>query len=213
MTASTLEVVLDWRYATKQFDPSAKITDANWKALEHAFLKSPSSYGLQPWKLLVVIDPELREKLKAVSWNQAQVTDASHYVVLASKEKMDAAHIARHVDRVAEMRGLNRATLTAYEGMMVGDLLKGPRASEVDAWARNQTYIAMGFLLQAAATLKIDACPMEGLDPKTYNELLNLEGTGYKTVASIAFGYRSPNDRYQFVKKVRFPHAEVIEYR
>jgi nitroreductase len=212
MKASELEEALQWRYATKQFDSNSKISTENWKVLEEAFLLCPSSYGLQPWKFIVVENKEIRKALRAASWDQSQVTDASHYVVLLIKEKMDEAHIARYVDRVAEVRGMDRADLKAYEEMMVGDLLKGARADKIESWAKNQTYIAMGFLLQAAAVLKIDSCPMEGLDPNVYDEILKMKGSGWATVASIAFGFRDTGDRYQRVKKVRFSIDQVIEH-
>jgi nitroreductase len=211
MNAKDLETALQWRYATKQFDPDQKISGTDWAALEQAFLLCPSSYGLQPWKFIVVQTPELREQLRTASWNQAQVTDCSHYVVLLYKEPVDMPFIAKHVDRVAEVRNIPREQLTRYELMMDGDLLKGARSAVVDHWAKNQGYIAMGFVLTAAAVLKIDACPMEGLDPIKYDEILGLAGTGYKTMASIAFGYRHANDRYQAIKKVRFPLADIIE--
>ena len=212
MNASDLESALNWRYATKQFDPSRKISDVNWKALEQALLLTPSSYGLQPWKFLVIQSQTLKEKLRAVSWNQAQVTDCSHYIVMLYKEKTDEAYVASHVDRTAEVREIERSKLQRYEEVMAEDLLKGPRASEIDFWAKNQTYIAMGFLLQAAAVLKVDACPMEGLDPSAYDDLLSLKGSGYLTLASVALGYRSSEDRYHALKKVRFPISKIIEY-
>ena len=212
MNATELESALRWRYATKQFDPNHKISNRHWNVLEDSLVYAPSSYGLQPWKFLIIENAELRQKLRAVSWNQSQVTDASHYVVMLYKEKLDRAHIAKFVDRTAEVRGLDRAELEKYEAMMVGDLLQGPKSETLDHWAKAQTYIAMGFLLQTAAILKIDACPMEGLDASEYDKLLNLEGSGFKTLGSVALGYRDANDRYQDLKKVRFPHSDVIEH-
>ncbi len=213
MAKQELQSALEWRYATKQFDSKRKISPGDWELLEESLLLSPSSYGLQPWKFIVVNDPSLREKLKAVSWNQSQVTDCSHYAVLLYKEKMDESHIARFIDRMVEVRGIDRAKLKAYEEMMIGDLVKGPRSQTIDTWAKCQTYIAMGFLMETAACLKIDACPMEGLDPHAYDDLLGVHGTGFKTVASVALGYRDAADAYQKVKKVRFLKDEVIEYR
>jgi nitroreductase len=213
MNASELHRSLHWRYATKQFDPKLLISDENWKALEEAFVFCPSSYGLQPWKFLVVKNPEIRKKLREKSWNQSQVEEASHFVVLQYKAELDEAHIARYVDRMAEVQGTDRANLSRYEQMMVGDLLKGPKFAGIESWAKNQVYIAMGFLLQAAASLGVDACPFEGLDPVAYDEILNSAGSGYKTAVAIAFGYRAPTDRYHAMKKVRFPQDQVIEYR
>jgi len=213
METFNLEKSLHWRYATKLFDSNRKILPETWKTLENALLLAPSSYGLQPWKFIVIEDSKLREKLKAVSWDQSQVTDCSHYVVLLYMEKMDRKHVSRFLDRMSLVRQLERPKLAAYEEVIVSDLLKGPRSAKIDTWAKCQTYIAMGFALQAAASLQVDACPMEGLDPEAYDEILGLKGSGFRTIASIAFGYRSASDVYQAAKKVRFEPHEVIEHR
>jgi nitroreductase len=213
MNAHELEQQLKWRYATKQFDSDQKISPEDWRVLEQSFLLAPSSYGLQPWKFIVVENQKLRESLKAVSWNQSQVTDCSHYVVLCAHQKIHGSYIASHIDQVAKIREISRDKLSKYEEMMAGDLLKGNRAQSLDSWARNQVYIAMGFTLQAAAVLKIDACPMEGLEGHAYDQLLGLIDSGYKTIASIAFGYRAKGDVYQNLKKVRFEIENVITYK
>jgi nitroreductase len=211
MDARELEKSLNWRYATKQFDQLKRISAVDWQALEQAFLLCPSSYGLQPWKFLVIVNPTLREKLKAASWNQSQVTDSSHYVVMLYKEKLDAEHIQAFVDRTAEVREVERGTLARFEQMMLKDLLNANRLATIDTWAKHQTYIAMGFVLQAAAVLNVDTCPMEGIDAEQYDQILGLAGTGYKTLVTIAFGYRARDDRYQDIKKVRFLKSDVIQ--
>ena len=168
---------LHWRYATKKFDPDRKISAADWLTLEQALVYAPSSFGLQPWKFFVVTDQALREKLKAASWNQAQITDASHLVVFAVKQNVGLADVERHLDRVSEVRGLDMASLESYKQMMLG-ALKRP-ADEVNNWANRQVYISLGFFLSAAAMLGIDACPMEGFDPAKYDEILGLPRLGY----------------------------------
>jgi nitroreductase len=207
---SHLIEALNWRYAVKKFDPTKKISDEDWATLTESLRLTPSSYGLQPWKFIVVKTPELRAQLKAQSWNQSQVEDASHYVVITYKEKMDSAHIEKYLKSISEQRGVPLESLKGFGEVMMGDLVTGPRASVIDHWAQRQSYIAMGFLILTAALLKIDSCPMEGLIPTEYDKLLGLEGTGYKTVAAVALGYRHPDDRYQQSKKVRFPANEVV---
>lgn len=155
----TIHSALNWRYATKKFDVNKKISSADWKTLTESLIASPSSYGLQPWKFLVVENPSIREKLKAVSWNQTQVTDSSHYVVFIYKEKMDAEHIEKYIQQIAKVRQIPASSLDAYKNMMVENLVKGPRSQTIEAWAQRQAYIAMGFLLETAALLKIDATP------------------------------------------------------
>lgn len=204
---------LQWRYAVKKFDAQKKISDADWKVLKDSLRLSPSSYGLQPWKFIVVENPNLRQKLREVSWNQSQVTDCSHYVVLVYKEKVDAAFVRKNMEKIAAVRGIGVDTLAGFEKAISGDLIQGPRAAIIDSWAQRQVYIAMGFLLETAALLGVDSTPMEGLDPAAYDKLLGLEGSGWKTVAAVALGYRHAEDPFIQLKKVRFDEAEIFEVR
>jgi nitroreductase len=208
----SLQQALDWRYAVKKFDTTKKVSEKDWKTLEASLVLSPSSYGLQPWKFLVVQNPQLRQQLKDVSWGQTQVTDCSHYVVLVYKIKMDEAHIQKYIDRMAQLRNIPVTSLDGYKNVMIGDVVKGPRAQVIESWAQRQTYIAMGFLMETAAVLKVDTCPMEGLDPKAYDKILKLEGTGWATVAAVAVGYRHAEDVLQNAKKVRFETRDVVQF-
>ncbi len=208
----TLQQALEWRYAAKKFDSSKKISEKDWKTLEASLVLSPSSYGLQPWKFLVVQNPQLRQQLKDVSWGQTQVTDCSHYVVLVYKTKMDEAHVQKYMDRMAQVRNIPVSNLDGFKKVIIGDVVTGPRSGVIEWWAQRQTYIAMGFLMETAALLKIDTCPMEGLDPKAYDKILNLEGTGWATVAAVAVGYRHAEDVLQNAKKVRFETKDVVQF-
>jgi len=213
MNSTELTAALEWRYATKKFDADKKIAASDWKALEASLVLAPSSYGLQPWKFIVVENPELRAKLKPVSWNQTQITDASHLVVLASKEKITEEDVAAFMKLNADVRGMPIEMLEGYQSAIIGDLVKGPRSAMVDTWAQRQTYIAMGFIMEAAAMLKVDTCALEGLDPNAYDDILGLKGSGFKTVAAVALGYRHADDKYAHAKKVRFPSEQVVQYR
>jgi len=204
---------LNWRYACKKFDPTKKIRESDWNILVESLRLSASSYGLQPWKFIVVQNPEIRKQLLPLSWGQTPVTDASHFVVLTYKEKMDEAHIDKFIQETAKVRGMDASTLNGYKDMMMGDLVKGPRAQVINWWAQRQVYIAMGSILTTAAMMEIDTLPMEGLDPAGYDKVLSLEGTGYKTVAAVACGYRAADDKYQHAKKVRFETKDVVEYK
>ncbi len=208
----TIQQALDWRYAVKKFDAQKKITAQDWKTLENSLVLSPSSYGLQPWKFLVVQNPSLRQQLRDVSWGQTQVTDCSHYVVFTYKHKMDEAHIQKYIERIAKVRNVPSTALEGFKNVMIGDVVNGPRAQVIDSWAQRQTYIAMGFLMETAALLKVDACPMEGLDPKAYDKILQLEGSGWGTVVAVALGYRHSEDALQNAKKVRFETSEIIQF-
>jgi nitroreductase len=213
LSTNTLLACLHWRYATKKFDPAKKIHASIWSALEQALILSPSSYGLQPYLFLVVNDPELRKRLRAVSWDQPQVTDASHFVVFARKLTMTEADVGRFVDLIAGIRSTVRSSLQGYHDMMVGDLVTGPRSAWIKEWTARQTYLALGNLLTCAALLGVDACPMEGIDPAGYDEILGLAAKGFGTTNVCAFGYRAADDKYADAKKVRFPNDELIEHR
>jgi nitroreductase len=204
---------MNWRYACKKFDSTKKIREADWNVLLESLRLSASSYGLQPWKFIVVQSPELRKQLLPLSWGQTPVTDASHFVVLTYKEKMDEAHVDKFFQKIAQVRGIDPITLDGYKNMVIGDVIKGPRSEVINWWAQRQTYIAMGSLLTTAALMEIDTLPMEGLNPSGYDKVLGLEGSGYKTVAAIACGYRADDDKYQFVKKVRFDLNDVVEIK
>lgn len=201
---------LNWRYATKQFDPRRKIDPADWAALEQSLLLTPSSFGLQPWKFVVVTDPALRERLVPVSWGQHQIADASHLVVFAVKKHIGTQDIESFLDRIAEVRGVLRESLSAYRDMMLGGIIQGMDAAARQAWATRQVYIALGSFLNSAALLGIDACPMEGIEKDKYDEILRLDQQGLSTIVVAAAGYRLPSDPYAALKKVRFPKEAVL---
>ncbi len=204
---------MNWRYACKKFDPTKQIRESDWNILAESLRTSASSYGLQPWKFLVIQNPALRKQLLPLSWGQTPVTDASHFIVFTYKEKMDEAHIEKHIQQTAKISNQDPANLEGFKNMMIGDLVKGPRSETINWWAQRQTYIAMGTLLTTASLMEIDTLPMEGLDPAGYDKVLNLVGTGWKTVAAVACGYRATDDKYQHSKKVRFEMKDVVEFR
>lgn len=204
----TLLQQLNWRYAVKKFDASRKIAPGTWSTLEKSMVLSPSSYGLQPWRFAVVTDTATRQKLRPVSWNQPQITDASHLVVFLRKEKTTPADVDKYVDRIIEVRKAPREALNDYRNMMLGTV-NNPAVDHA-AWNSRQVYIALGFFLSAAAMLGIDACPMEGIDNAKYDEILNLKGTGYTTTVVATAGYRADDDMFAKMAKVRFPENDVI---
>ncbi len=205
------EVVLrqfQWRYATKKFDPSRKIAAEDWQSLEQALIHAPSSYGLQPWKFFIVTDPDLKAKLKLASWNQAQITDASHLVVFAIKQNLGAADVDRYLARIAEVRSVPLESLDGFKKMLLGSLNRP--VEEVNAWAMRQLYIALGFFLSAAAMLGIDACPMDGFQPEQYDEILGLSEMGYGATVLATAGYRAADDPYVKLAKVRYKPEDVV---
>lgn len=208
----TILAALRWRYATKQFDPSRKIDEATWQALEEALVLSPSSFGLQPWKFFVVANPEIRQQLVPLSWGQTQVVDASHLVVFAVKYPLNADDVRKHILRTAEVRSIPVDQLSGFEAVVNGFIAKPESEFDVRSWATRQLYIAFGNFMTAAALLGVDTCPMEGLDPAGYDKVLGLEGSGYFTVAACPVGYRAESDKYAKLPKVRFEKSQVIQY-
>jgi nitroreductase len=208
--ASQLLGQLHWRYATKQFDPTRKISAQDWSALEEALLLSPSSGGLQPWGFFVVNDPATRQKLLAASFGQTKVTEASHLVVFAAKTHVGEAEVDAHIARTAEVRGVPAESMKELRDMLVGGIVNSMDDSARLAWAGRQVGIALGNLLTSAALLGIDACPMEGFLPPQYDQILGLKEKGYTSLALCTLGYRASTDGYANLAKVRFPKEKII---
>lgn len=204
---------LKWRYATKAFDPARKIAPELWAVLEESLVLTPSSFGIQPWKFQVITDAALREKLVPVSWGQTQPKDCSHFVVFTVKKGLGEPEIDRYMARAAEVRGTTTDALAPFKKVILGSLGKAAAAGTLDTWQTHQLYIALGQFMAAAALLGVDTCPMEGIEPAKYDEILGLNGTGYATVVACAAGYRSATDKYASVPKVRFKAEDVIVRR
>jgi nitroreductase len=211
VSESQLLETLQWRYATKAFDPNRKISAATWETLQKALVLSPSSFGLQPYKFIVVNDPATRAKLLPHAWNQRQVVDASHFIVFAARTAMTEAEIDRFLGRIMELRGWSREALAGYRQMMTGNLLGSEASARVPHWTARQAYIALGNLLACAALLGVDACPMEGFVPAEFDKVLGLTAQGYAAVVCCALGNRSAEDKYAAAPKVRFPVAELVK--
>jgi nitroreductase len=208
--AKTVTDALHWRYATKKFDPARKIPDATWAALEEALVLSPSSFGLQPWRFVVVTDKATREKLAAASWGQRHPLDCSHFVVFAGRKGYSAADLDHFVDRIAEVRGVTKESLKGYAGHVAGSIEGARKSGYLDTWMSRQVYIALGQFIASAAILGVDVCPMEGIEPPKYDEILGLTAMGYSALCAGAAGYRAADDKYALSPKVRFPADEVL---
>jgi len=211
ITPADLLEQLQWRYATKQFDASQTIPDDIWTALEDALVLTPSSYGLQPWKFIIITDSAIKEELRSLSWNQSQVTDCSHYVVFTIRKNLTEADVDRFIQSTADARGIPVDSIAGYRNIILSDVVYGARSLNVNEWATRQAYIALGNFMTCAALLGVDACPMEGIQPTKYDKVLNLPEQGFATVVACAAGYRSPEDKYATLAKVRFPKSEMIQ--
>jgi nitroreductase len=208
ITNEQLIATLKWRYATKQFDPAKKISAKDWQTLEDALVLTPSSFGLQPWKFIVITDRATREKLRAVSWGQPQVTDCSHHVVFAIPTVLKESGIDTYIRRIAEVRGVTAGSLAKFRDTMVGNLIGDKR--NADLWAAEQAFIALGNFTTSAALLGIDTCAIGGIEAERYDEILGLKELELKTVVACSAGYRDPGDKYATLPKVRFKNEDVI---
>jgi nitroreductase len=206
-----LLAALNWRYATKAFDPARKIPAETWNALEETLVLSPSSFGLQPYKFLVIENPTVREQLLPHSWGQRQIVDASHLVVFAARTTMSEVEIDHFLDRTVEVRGGTKDSHSIYRGMMLGSLTGPGREARIPNWATLQAYIAIGNLMTSAALLGVDTCPIEGFVPAEYDAILGLKEQGFASVVVAALGYRAEGDKYATLPKVRLPQSELIQ--
>lgn len=199
---------LQWRRAVKRFDPGRIISAETWQVLEKSLVLSPSSYGLQPWKFFVITSPAIKQLLPDAAWGQTQPRDCSHFVVIAARRTVDAAFVQSYVDRIAEVREVPPESLS---GLRSAILDKAGRMGEHQLpWTSRQCYIALGFLLETAAMLSVDACPMEGIIPERLDGILAISGTPWTSVVGCALGYRSPEDTSSAEAKVRFEPADVV---
>ena len=200
-----------WRYATKKFDATKKVSDKDLETLLEATRLSASSYGLQPYHLFVISDQELREQLKPVSWNQSQITDASHIIVFANTTDFGEELVDGYIENTSETRNIPAEALKGYSDFMKSKLLELPVETKKE-WAARQVYIAFGNMIQAAAELKIDTCPMEGFEADKYNEILGLDDKDLSAVVVLAVGYRSEADATQHLPKVRKTTEELFTH-
>lgn len=199
----------NWRYATKKFDSTKKISTEDLNTLKEAIRLSTSSFGLQPYQVIIVENPELRKQLQPASWGQSQIVEASHLLVFANKTEVSAQYVDGYVQNIATTRGLTLDDVNPYGDLMKGFLGNVP-AEVIPVWTAKQTYLALGNLLNAAAELKIDVTPMEGFIPAQYNEILGLTERGLNASLVATIGYRSEEDAAQHYAKVRKSNEELF---
>ena len=200
----------NWRYATKKFDATKKVSTEDLETLKKAIQLSSSSYGLQLYKVFIIENPEVRAQLQPASWGQSQIVDASHLLVFANIVNVQESHIDAYVQNIADTRGLSVEDLKGYSDFMKSKIVPLP-VEQKAVWTSKQTYLALGNLLNAAAELKIDVTPMEGFEPEKYNEILGLDKLGLNASLVAAIGYRHEEDATQHYAKVRKPIEELFE--
>ena len=199
----------NWRYATKKFDATKKITNEDLDTLKEAIRLSSSSYGLQPYKVIIVENPELRANIQPAAWGQSQIVEASHLIIFANETKVDDLAIDEYIKNISQTRNMPIEALAGY-----GDFMKSKITSltpeEKNIWTAKQTYLALGNLLNVAAELKIDTTPMEGFVPAQVNEILGLDKLGLNATLIATLGYRHDEDATQHYKKVRKSNEDLF---
>ena len=193
---------LNWRYATKKFDANKQVSDTKLAVIKEAFTLTPTSYGLQPVKLVVINDKELQKELVSYSFNQEQVAQASHVLVICIENTIDEAYIRAYFENEKIIRGTSDELINSFRSYLINNF-SGKNENEIKEWATKQAYITLGNLLTVCALEKIDSCPMEGFLPEKYNELLNLKNRGLSAVLVLPIGYRADEDVFSKFKKVR----------
>jgi len=202
---------LNWRYATKKFDASKKVSKKDLENLLEATSLSASSYGLQPYEIYVIEDTNVRQKLRKASYDQPQITDASYLIVLANKPTFNETMIDDYIANIIAIRGVSKEDLEGFSQTMKSTLLDLPDAYK-NTWTSNQTYIVLGNLMTVASEMKIDTCPMEGFDKDKYNEILGLTDKDLNAAVVLAVGYRSADDTTQHYPKVRYSKEQIITH-
>lgn len=204
-----LTKALQWRYATKKFDTTKKVSSEDFNTLINTGRLAPSSFGLAPWKIVDVRNPEVRKQLQLAAWGQPQIADADHLFVLCRLNKMDEAYVNGFVELTASVNGQKAEELDGLKKMLLG-FVATKSEEQITTWMEKQAYIALGFLLESAAIMKIDTCPMEGFDRAQFDEILKLPQKGLRSVVLMAIGYRTSDDPAQKRKKVRMSTDDIL---
>ncbi|MCO4854834.1 MAG: NAD(P)H-dependent oxidoreductase [Flavobacteriaceae bacterium] len=200
---------LEWRYAVKKFDDKASLTEQQILEVKKVFNLSASSYGLQPYKMIVVQNPELKEKLVPASFGQQQISQSAAILVFAVRTDFGMDYIDQFFKDMSTKRQIPLENLEGYKNFMKGSFANKSE-DEISSWATKQVYLTMGHMLASLAALQIDACPMEGLDPQAYDKILDLEAKQLKTIVAMPIGVRAPDDTSATALKVRKDLSDII---
>lgn len=200
---------LEWRYATKKFNPNKKISNEQLQSLLQTVRLAPSSYGLQQYKILVIEDAAIREQLRDAAYGQTQLTDASHLIVFAAETSINEAYVKNYIDEAAQLRGVAREQLAPFENTILGAIGRMTEDQKI-AWAHKQAYIALGVFISAASEAGIDSCPMEGFNAGNFDEILGLKEKNLTSSVILPIGFRAEDDAYATLAKVRKADADLF---
>ena len=210
MNNSIIEA-LNWRYATKKFDATKKLSEDQLNLILEAARLTPSSYGLEPWKFVVVTNPEIRAKLVAAAWHQSQITEASHLLVLCARTDVNIEYVDQYQQRIEHSNGMPAGAMSGLGDMIRGSV--GARTpEEIINWNAKQVYIALGEIMVACALNNIDSCPVEGFDAASFDEILGLKEMDLTATVVLPIGFRSAADTSAKRPKQRKPIEELVEF-
>lgn len=201
---------LNWRYATKKFDPTKKLSEEQLDVIKESLRLVPTSYGLQPLKFLIIENPDIRQKLRDASYNQSPITDASHLIVICSYVDVSDKHVDEYMETIVKIREVEKDSTEGYGNFLKSEMDK-MTIEEKTNWNSKQAYIALGQLLHTCANLRVDAIPMEGFQPGKYDEILNLREQNLTATLVCPIGFRAEDDHAQFRKKVRKFNYDLFE--
>ena len=199
-----------WRYATKKFDTKKKISDLNIELIKESISLAPTSYGLQLFKVIIVKKKEIKDDLKKASFNQSQISDASHIFVFCNSTKIEENDIDIYIKNKAAIQNKTISEISGYGDFLKDTLLKKEH-NKISTWTANQDYIALSHLMTFCPSLGIDSCPIEGFEASKYNEILKLNNRNLNSTVVAAVGYRSNKDSSQYEKKIRKSNDELFE--
>lgn len=200
---------LEWRYAVKKFDKNKIVSENQIEIVKKAFNLTATSYGLQPLKLIVLKNKEIQKELVSHSWNQSQVLDASHLLIICIPKEYHEKEVENYFNLVQEIRKTEDKIINPFKEFLT-TTIQGKTQKELFAWNKNQAYLALGNLLTVCALEKIDACPMEGFIPEKYDEVLNLSAQNLTSILVLPIGFRADDDYMKDLKKVRKNIEKVV---
>lgn len=199
-----------WRYATKKFDTKKKISNSNIELIKESISLAPTSYGLQLFKVIIVEKKEIKDDLKKASFNQSQISDASHIFIFCNSTKIVENDIDTYIKNKAAIQNKTISEISGYGDFLKDTLLKKEH-NKISTWTANQVYIALSHLMTFCPSLGIDSCPIEGFEASKYNKILKLNNRNLNSTVVAAVGYRSNKDSSQYEKKIRKSNDELFE--
>lgn len=202
---------LNWRYATKIFDPSKIVSEEDLHTILESARLSPSSIGAEMWKFIVITNKEIREKLRVAGYNQPQITDASHLIVLTYRTDVAENLTKEKIERTAKIQNTSESNLEGLKSFLENSVTQKIQSGDLESWIRSQVYIPLGMMIETSALIGVDSCPMEGFESDKVDEILGLKEKNLKSVTMLALGYRG-DDPASKRPKVRRDFNDVIEF-